>query len=105
MDNAASATPRRRLLLTVLLGVGSLAVIAGVIWGAVAKAAVDQIVVGPSAIPTLPVHVYAQYTQRFVAPDYSGLWAGGALAVLGLALLLAGLVVLLRGGATRSQPV
>jgi cell division protein FtsX len=37
--------------------------------------------------------VYTQYTQRSFVPDYMGLWIGLLVAALGVAILLAGVVV------------
>jgi hypothetical protein len=89
----ATAVRRRNLYGVVLLTVGALAAIGGVIWGLAAKASADNAVFGASSMPTLPVHVYTQYTQRSFVPDYMGLWIGLLVAALGVAILLAGVVV------------
>ncbi|MGO4592273.1 hypothetical protein AB4Z18_00490 [Leifsonia sp. 2TAF2] len=90
----ASAAPRRTLLLGLLLTLGSLAVIAGTISVASANAAANVVIAGSSGMPTLPVHTYAQYTQRLAVPDQSGLWTGSALVALGVAVLMVWAAVL-----------
>jgi hypothetical protein len=92
-EASATAFYRRNPYVVVLLAVGALAVIGGLIWGLAAKASAEHTVLGTSSMPTLPVHVYAQYTQRFIVPDYMGLWIGLLVAVLGAIILLAGVVV------------
>jgi hypothetical protein len=92
-DASAAAVHRRNPYVVVLLAVGALAAIGGLIWGLAAKASAEHTVLGASSMPTLPVHVYTQYTQRFIVPDYMGLWIGLVVAVLGVMILLAGVVV------------
>jgi hypothetical protein len=92
-EASATAVHRRNPYVVVLLAVGALAAIAGLIWGLAAKASADHTALGASSMPTLPVHVYTQYTQHFIVPDYMGLWIGLLVAVLGVIILLAGVVV------------
>jgi hypothetical protein len=92
-EASATAVHRRNPYVVVLLTVGALTAIGGVIWGLTAKASADHAVLGASSMPTLPVHAYTEYTQHFIAPDYMGLWIGLLVAVLGLIILLAGVVV------------
>lgn len=92
-DGSAAAVHRRNpYVVVVLLAVGALAAIGGLVWGLAAKASAEHTVLGASSMPTLPVHVYTQYTQRFIVPDYMGLWIGLLVAVLGVMILLAGVV-------------
>ncbi|GAA1438628.1 hypothetical protein GCM10009617_01130 [Leifsonia poae] len=79
---------------------GAIAMIVGGLVESVAKAPADRVTLFNSAIPTLPVGVYRQYTQAAgggielaVAPDYAGLWIGATVALLGVIALLAGVVV------------
>ncbi|WP_426519596.1 hypothetical protein ACPPVQ_05920 [Diaminobutyricibacter sp. McL0618] len=88
----ASAVHRRRPYVVVLLAVGALAVIGGVIWALTAKA-VKTVFSGP--LPTLPVYTNAQFTQHTessLVPDYTGVWIGLLVAVIGVTILLAGVV-------------
>lgn len=87
---------RLRAPLVVLLLVGALATIVGEGWFLTAKAAVARSAQSSDVMPTLPVHVYAQYTQHLPAIDTSGLWTGLLIAGLGVAALLAAAVVAIR---------
>jgi hypothetical protein len=89
----ATAGRRRNAYVVVLLTGGALAAIGGAIWGLAAKTSADHAVLGASSMPTLPVHAYTQYTQHFIVPDYMGLWIGLLVAVLGVVIVLAGVVV------------
>ena len=94
-EASASAVHRRISYVVVLLAVGALAVIGGVIWALTAKASANTVFSAP--MPTLPVYTYTQYTQHTqhfsIVPDYTGLWIGSLVAVIGLIILLAGVIV------------
>jgi hypothetical protein len=77
----------------VLLGLGVATAIGGAIWALVAKASADNAARSSSSMPTLPVHEFTQYTQHLVVPDYAGLAIGVLVAVIGVVILSAGLVV------------
>jgi len=100
MREPRDADRRRRPYLAWLVVLGSLAVIAGVVWVQAAKTAADQYAQRPQPMPTLPVHVYAQYTQHAIVPDYSGLWMGFAVVGVGVLILAAGIVGAMRDGLT-----
>jgi hypothetical protein len=91
---------RRKSVVVLLVGLGAVAVVAGVITALVAKASINRVsTVFSGPIPTLPVHTYAQYsqhtyaqyTQHFVAPDYTSVSI--VLAAVGTIALVWGLVV------------
>ncbi|MDN4596792.1 hypothetical protein [Leifsonia virtsii] len=82
--------PRRFRFSGWLIAAGAFVTVLGVTWGLAAKAAAEHSAVSPGTMPTLPVHVYAQITQRAAVPDYVGLWMGLALAAIGAVVLLVG---------------
>ena len=82
--------PRRFRISGWLIAAGAFVTVLGVTWGLAAKAAAERSVMSSGTMPTLPVHVYTQYTQRGMVPDYVGLWMGLALAAVGAAVLLVG---------------
>ncbi|NUU06230.1 hypothetical protein [Leifsonia sp. C5G2] len=82
--------PRRFRFSGWLIAAGAFVAVLGVTWGLAAKAAAERSVMSSTAMPTLPVHVYTQYTQRGMVPDYVGLWMGLALAAVGAVVLLVG---------------
>ncbi|QNE36884.1 hypothetical protein [Leifsonia shinshuensis] len=84
--------PRRRAVVLLLVG-GVAAVIGGVVAMLLAKASLDAAARAANRMETLPVGVYAQYTQHAVTADPTGILAGLAVFALGVALLLAGVVV------------
>lgn len=75
-----------------LLTLGALAILGGIIWVLIAQGSADHATSSASSIGVLPVHVYAQYTQR-VVHDYSALWIGAFVAVVGVLLVVAGVIV------------
>lgn len=102
MQTPRSGAPRRfHVPLVLFLIVGALATIVGEGWFLTAKAAVASTAQRSDAMPTLPVHVYAQYTQHLPAIDTSGLWTGLLIAGLGIAALLAAAVVAIRRSSVR----
>ncbi|SDH11237.1 hypothetical protein SAMN04515691_3238 [Leifsonia sp. 98AMF] len=102
MQTPRSGAPRRLPVpLVVLLLVGALATVVGEGWFLTAKAAVANSAQRSNSLPTLPVHVYAQYTQHLPAVDTSGLWTGLLIAGLGIAVLLAAAVVAIRRSSVR----
>ncbi|MFF1633270.1 hypothetical protein [Leifsonia sp. NPDC058248] len=85
---------RRNRSVLLLLVVGALVTIGGVVGGLLARASIDRALSAASGVPTLPVFTYTQYTQAHpFLPDLTGLWIGSFVAVLGVAILLAGVVV------------
>ncbi|ARC56983.1 hypothetical protein AS850_07835 [Frondihabitans sp. 762G35] len=87
-------SPRRKPIVVLLLAVGVVALVVGVMIALVSKASIDRastVFSGP--LPTLPVHTYAQYTQHFVAPDYTSVGVGIVLAAVGAIALVVGTVV------------
>ncbi|MEN0083403.1 MAG: hypothetical protein AAGC66_01430 [Leifsonia sp.] len=82
--------PRRFRFSGWLIAAGAFVTVLGVTWGLAAKDAAERSAVSPGSMPTLPVFVYAQYTQRAAVPDYVGLWMGLALAAVGAVVLLVG---------------
>jgi hypothetical protein len=84
---------RRNPYVVVLLAVGALMAIGGLIWGLAAKASADHALFTAFSMHTLPVHAFTQYTQRSVVLDYTGLWTGILVAILGVIILVAGVVV------------
>ena len=84
--------PRRRAVVLLLVG-GVAAVIGGVVAMLLAKASLDAAARAANRIETLPVGVYAQYTQHAVTTDPTGFVVGMLVFALGVALLLAGVVV------------
>ena len=85
---------RRNRAVLLLLVVGGFVTVGGVVGGLVAKASVDHALSVASGIRTLPVFTYAQYTQTPPSlPGLMGLWIGSLVAVLGVVILLAGVVV------------
>ncbi len=88
-----TAVPRRNPYVVVLLAVGGLATIGGLIWGLAAKASADHALLMASSLPTLPVHTFTQYTSHAIVLDYTGLWTGILVAILGVIILLAGVIV------------
>lgn len=85
-------TPRKRTLVALLV-LGATAVAGGVLIALVTTSSTEQASSG--SMPTLPVHVYVQYTQRLLAPDYTGLAIGITVAAVGALLLLAGALLTL----------
>ncbi len=85
---------RRNRSVVLLLVIGALVTIGGVVGGLVAQASVDRALSAASGPHTLPVFTYTQYTQPHpFLPELTGLWIGNFVAVLGVAILLAGVVV------------
>ncbi|WP_426520173.1 hypothetical protein ACPPVQ_07450 [Diaminobutyricibacter sp. McL0618] len=86
---------RRDRYVSLLLAVGVLMVLGGVVGGLAAKASADHPWSMGSSMPTLPIFVYTQYTQAThpIVPDYTGLWIGIGVAVLGAIILAAGVIV------------
>lgn len=85
---------RRKAFVVLLVGLGAVAVVAGVITALVAKASIDRAsTVFSAPIPTLPVRTYAQYSQHLVAPDYTSVSIGILLAAVGAIALVFGVVV------------
>jgi hypothetical protein len=102
MQTPRSGAPRRlHVPLVLFLLVGALATIVGEGWFLTAKAAVASTAQRSDAMPTLPVHVYAQYTQHLPAIDTSGLWTGLLIAGLGITALLAAAAVAIRRSSVR----
>jgi hypothetical protein len=96
MTVAPPATGRRRLVSLVLLAVGAVVAVAGAFVTVTAAAAFDRAVRAASVIPTLPVGVYKQYTQHLAVPDDGGVRLGIAVAVVGVLVVAAGIVVAVR---------
>ncbi|MDR6612137.1 hypothetical protein [Leifsonia sp. 1010] len=97
MQTPRSGPPRRlHVPLVVLLIVGVLVTVAGEGWFLTAKDTVASSAQRSNSLPTLPVHVYAQYTQHLPAIDTSGLWTGLLIAGSGIAVLLAAAAVAIR---------
>ncbi|WP_085368280.1 hypothetical protein [Leifsonia sp. NCR5] len=88
--------------ITALLVVGALATIGGLIVTWVARPVDTIVVISKGPIPTLPVNTYTQYTQAGTSmpvipvADYSGMWIGIVIGVIGVALLLTGVVLAAR---------
>lgn len=74
-----------------LIALGALVAISGIAWAITAKVAADDSSLGSTVMHTLPVHAYTQYTQVAHA-DYTGLWIGVSIAIIGLVLAFLGLV-------------
>ena len=98
-EQGADPTPRlgarvtrRKPDVLLLLTVGTLMVVGGLIGGLFAKASAEKAASG-SPMPTLPVHVYAQYTAHSIVPDYTGLGIGNLVAVLGLIIVVVCVIV------------
>lgn len=89
----AKAVRRWNPYAVALMAVGVAVVVADAIWTLVSNASAGNVVFHASSMPTLPVHSFVQYTQHFVGPDYTGLWIGPLVAVLGLIILIAGIIV------------
>jgi hypothetical protein len=89
-DETLGGVPHRNPYVVLLLAVGALTAIGGVIAGLAAKASADHALAVGSSLPTLPVHTYTQYVSHSIAPDYTGLWIGILVAVIGVVILLAG---------------
>ncbi|MFF2050742.1 hypothetical protein ACFVU2_04000 [Leifsonia sp. NPDC058194] len=77
------------VLLVALGAVLAIGGVAGALIVATSAARLSQ----DGAPRTLPVFVYTQYTQRLVAPDYTGLWIGVAVAAIGAIAVVAGIVL------------
>lgn len=86
---------RERIPAMLLLVLGVTTAIAGVIGALAAKGAADQSIFRAS-VPTLPVHVYTQYTQRAFAPDYTAAEIGLAVVALGVLAAVIGIIVTAR---------
>jgi len=87
---------RRKLYVVLLLAVGVLAAIGGLIGGLDAKAFADHALLVASSLRTLPVLGQDGYLfpgAHSIVPDYTGLWIGIIVAVLGVIVLLAGVAV------------
>jgi hypothetical protein len=84
---------RRNPYVVPLLALGVATAIGGVIGGLVAKAFADHAPLATSSMMTLPVYTYTQYTERSIGPDYTGLGIGILVAVLGVIILSAGVIV------------
>lgn len=88
--------------ITAFLVVGALATIGGLIVTWVARPVDTIVVISKGPIPTLPVNTYAQYTDAGTSTpaipvaDYSGMWVGIVVGVIGVALLLTGIVLAVR---------
>ncbi len=82
----------RRPSVFALLVIGAVAIIAGATWSFVAKVTADQSSMSSGTMPTLPVHVYTQYTQAGLVPDYTQVWFGLGLAAFGVAVGVVGAV-------------
>ncbi|WP_345764679.1 hypothetical protein [Diaminobutyricibacter sp. McL0608] len=97
-----SSVGQRNLSVVLLLAFGALTAIGGVIGALAAKAAADHALFAASGLRTLPVYTYTQFTQAVpsIAPELAGMWVGSVVAVLGVAVLLAGVIV-----ATRNPPL
>lgn len=78
-----------------LLVLGVTTAIAGIIGALAAKGAADQSIFR-SAMPTLPVGVYTQYTQRAFAPDYTAAEIGLLVVALGVLAAVIGIVATVR---------
>jgi len=89
---AVAGAPLRRPSVVTLLTVGALAIVGGIIWVLIAQGSADHATTSASSVGVLPVHVYAQYTQR-VVHDYSALWMGALVAIVGVLLVVAGVIV------------
>lgn len=76
-----------------LIGAGALATVIGVVWVLIAFESAQQATTFSGPIPTLPVFTYAQYSQRDIVPDYTGLLFGLIVAGNGALVLLAGSIV------------
>lgn len=88
--------PQRRRAVVLLLALGVVGVIGGGVALLVAKASLDAGARAANRIETLPVGVYAQYTQHVATTDPTGIVVGLLVFGLGVALLLAGVVVTTR---------
>ena len=89
---ASVDAPLRRPSVVTLLAVGALAILGGLVWELIARGSAENAALPVSSMPVLPVHVYAQYTQR-VVHDYSALWMGALVAIVGVLLVVAGVIV------------
>ena len=85
--------PRRNRFSPWLIAAGAFVTVLGVSWGLAAKAAAESTAMSSRTLAVLPVHVYTQYTQRGIVPDYVGLWMGLGLAAVGAIVLVVGAAV------------
>ena len=85
---------RRRYAVAILVA-GAVAMVAGAMRSFVAAVAAARSSMSSGALPVLPVHVYRQYTQSGLGPDYTQVWIGLGIAIVGLLAVVAGCVVAL----------
>jgi hypothetical protein len=89
----AGAWRSRTVILLGALGVAM--TIGGAVTALIARASVVQAPTASGPLRTLPVHVYAQYTQHVAAPDLTGVGVGVTIAAVGAIAVLVGAVLAL----------
>ena len=94
---------RVRALVALLLLIGAVIATGGVIVGRSAQAAADHAAAAASSPQLLPVFAHSKtfFPEASLTPDYSGLFAGVGIAVVGMVIVLAGLMLASRNPRVR----
>lgn len=93
-------------MVILLLSLGAATALAGVVWALMARVSVERAGLPASGMPILPVHEYAQYTQRsssiqhLVVFDPTSLWIGITVAAFGVVVVATGALVAFAGRRT-----